>query len=72
MADLSKVKYLFNKAKEEKDKIKPVYNDILELTDAFQVIKDEGRLTLESMRDSVDSEVLSSIDALCSYIIHLL
>ena len=68
MADLSKVKYLFNKAKEEKEKIKPVYNDILELTDAFQVIKDEGKLELGSMRDTVDSEVLSSIDALCSYI----
>ena len=68
MADLSKVKYLFNKAKEEKEKIKPIYNDILELTDPFSRIKDEGKMTLETMRDNVDSEVLSSIDALCSYI----
>ena len=68
MYDLSRVKYLFNKAKEEKDKIKPVYNSILELTDPFSRIKDEGKLTLESMREDVDSEVLSSIDALCSYI----
>ena len=67
MLDLSKVKFLFGKAEEEKAKIKPVYNDILELTDPFQTIKDEGRLQLGSMRD-VDSEVLSAIDALCSYI----
>ena len=68
MADLSKVKYLFNKAKEEKEKIKPIYNDILALTDPFQTIRDEGKLKLTDMRNDVDSEVLSSIDALCSYI----
>ena len=65
--NLSKVKFLHTKAVEEKNKIKPIINEILELTDAFQVVKDEGKQEITSMRE-VDSEVLSSIDSLCSYI----
>lgn len=65
--DLTKVKYLYEKSLEDKDKIKPIYNEVLELTDPFQVIKDEGKIELGTQRD-VDSDVLSSIDTLSSYI----
>lgn len=67
MVDLEKVKYLYDKAVEDKDQIKSVYNDILELTDPFQTIKDEGKVELGTQRD-VDSDVLTSIDTLSSYI----
>lgn len=67
MIDLEKAKYLYNKAIEDKDNIKPIYNSILELTDAFQTIKDEGKTEIGSMRE-VDSDVISAIDTLGSYI----
>lgn len=65
--DLKKLKFLFDKASEEKGSIRTVYNQILEYTDPFQTIKDEGKTELGAMRD-VDSDVLSAIDTLSSYI----
>lgn len=65
--DLKKLKFLYDKAVEEKDNIRDIYNDILELTDPFLTIKDEGKTEIGEMRD-VDSDVLSSIDTLGSYI----
>lgn len=68
MADLKKIKYMYDKAVEEKDLIKPIYNSIYELTDPFYTIKDEGKQELGTQRDIVDSDVVSSIDVLVSYI----
>lgn len=65
--DLKKLKFLYDKAVAEKNNIRDTYNNILELTDPFDVIRDEGKTSIGAMRD-VDSDVLTSIDTLCSYI----
>lgn len=65
--DIGKLKYMFSKAEEDKNNIKTIYNSVLELTDTFATIKDEGKVELGAQRD-VDSDVLSAIDTLVSYI----
>lgn len=67
MVDLNKAKFLLGKAQEDKDQIRNIYNEILELTDCFSTIKDEGKIELGTQRE-VDSDVLSAIDTLASYI----
>lgn len=68
MVNVEKLKYLLSKAQEEKDAIRPIYNRVLELTDSFAVIKDEGRQVLSGSSRDVDSDILDAISALTSFI----
>lgn len=66
--DLNTIKYYFSKATEEKEQIKPLYNSILELTDVYSTIKDEGRQEFSDAGREVDADVLDAISSLVSYI----
>lgn len=61
------VEYYLKTAKEQKEQIKPIYNEILELVDPFTKIDDAGKQTLGEMRN-VDSTVVDAIDAYRSFI----
>lgn len=61
------IQYFYEKAVEEKDAIKPIYNEVLELTDPFAKIDDAGKQTLGELRD-IDSTVVDAIDAFRSFI----
>lgn len=68
LVETSRIKYYLDRAIEEKNAIKPSYNAILELTDMFSVIRDEGKQTLNTSTRNIDSDILDSISALVSYI----
>lgn len=61
------LKYYLDAAKTEKDDIKSIYNEVLELTDPFAKIDDAGKQKIGEMRD-VDSTVVDAIDAYRSFI----
>lgn len=61
------IKHFFDKAQEEKDAIKSIYNEVLELTDPFAKIDDAGKQKLGELRD-IDSTVVDAIDAFRSFI----
>ncbi|MGL5056828.1 MAG: portal protein [Fusobacteriaceae bacterium] len=61
------IKHFYDKAVEEKDAIKTIYNDVLELTDPFSKIDDSGKQTLGELRN-IDSTVIDTIDAFRSFI----
>lgn len=68
MIEQEKLKFYLSKATEEKDAIKPIYNKVLELTDPFSIIKDEGKLDFNTSNRTVDSDILDSISSLVSFI----
>lgn len=65
--EIEKIKDYFKRAQEEKNEIKSIYNEVLELTDSFYQITDESKTKLSSQRN-VDGDVLDSIENLCSFI----
>lgn len=67
LIESDRLKYYLTQAKTEKDDIKTIYNDVLELTDPFIKIEDAGKIKLSDMRD-IDSTVVDAIDAYRSFI----
>jgi len=65
--DKERAKYFLDEAISMKNDIRPIYNEVLDLTDPFATISDDGTSKLGSQRD-VDSDVLDNIDALVSFI----
>lgn len=67
MINLDKVRYLYDQAVEQKELIKPIYNEVFELTDPFAIIEDGGKQSISASRD-VDGDVLDAIGSLNSFI----
>jgi len=69
LVNKSKLQWYLAEAKSRKSDIRTVYNRVLDLTDTFAKINDNGKPILESQRE-VDSAVTDSIDALKSFIMN--
>lgn len=67
LVDKKRLEHYLVSAQEKKDEIRDMYSKVLEYTDPFSTIKDEGKKTISEQRN-IDSSVLSSIDTLVSFI----
>ncbi|MGL5714325.1 MAG: portal protein [Paraclostridium sp.] len=67
LIDKKRLDYYLATAKERKDEIRPMYSEVLDYTDPFSSIKDEGKKTVSEAR-KIDSSVIDSINTLVSFI----